>query len=66
MFYDEEKKEHQINNAGLSRQITTYVELTETEIAALPANEKKGLIHDITNDKLFIGIDGVLREIPIT
>lgn len=65
MFYDEEKKEHQINNAGLSRQITTFVELTDTEITALPADEKKGLIFNITTDELFIGISGNLRQIPI-
>lgn len=66
LAYDIDEKEYKINNSGLYKQISTYIELTATEIAALPTIEKKGFIYDTTNDELFIGIGGVLREITIT
>ncbi len=40
-------------------------ELSDTAIASLTDEQKKGFIYDTTNDEFFIALGGVLRQIPI-
>ena len=43
----------------------TLIEASAATIAAFTPQQKKGFIYDTTNDKFYVVIAGVLREIPI-
>lgn len=43
----------------------TLIEADAVTIAGLTPQQKKGFIYDTTNDKFYVVLGGVLREIPI-
>ena len=67
IVYDSDEQLMKVNNNGVYKEIVTsafLLELTDTEIAALPAIDKhRRFIFDTTNDKLYFAINGTLKEI---
>lgn len=66
ILYESNSKSAKINTAGKFKTITTYEELTSTEVSAIPSGERNGrFIYETDSGDLKFGVNDIFKTVQV-